>query len=197
MSSNRIFFIVFLITAFFASSYLIYTINSALRQNSRIEAREKAVIEQLKLIRKAELAYISINGEYTSNWNRLIDFVKNGQFYLTEKTETVIPLDYGADSIHVKIDTLGTRPVYDSLFAGVSNSDLERIMYVPGYKKTKFQIETGKIDKSGIKVDVIEVWNPKPVNPNREEESEYRSKKPLRFGSNASVTTSGNWGNDQ
>lgn len=196
MNSNRIFFLIFLITALAAGIFLIFSIDDSIRQNSRIEAREKAVIDQLKLIREAERAYLTINGQYTSDWNKLVEFVKNGQFYLIEKKETVIPLAYGADSIYVQYDTLGTVPVYDSLFAKIPGFEAERIMYVPGYKTTKFNIVADKIDKSGIMVDVIEVWNPKPVNPERDEDSEYTSKKPLRFGSQFSVTTSGNWGDD-
>lgn len=193
MSSNRILFIVFLVTALAGAIFLIRAINSSIQQSARIEMREKKVIDQLKKIREAERAYLAVNGQYTSDWNRLVEFLNNGVFYIVEKKETVIPLPYGADSIYVEIDTLGTRSVYDSLFARYDNFDASRIMYVPGYERTKFKVIADKIDKSGIMVDVIEVWNPKPVNPTRDEDSEYNSKKPLRFGSRYTVTTSGNW----
>lgn len=193
MNSNRLFFIVFLITAIGAAIYLVNTINSSIQQSARIKDAEEKVIEQLKRIREAQLAYIAVNGQYTSDWNKLVEFVKQGDFYVIERKETVIPLPYGADSIYVEIDTLGTVPVYDSLFAKYRNFNPDRLPYVPVYNEVKFKVRADKIDKSGIKVDVIEVWNPKPVNPERDEDSEYNSKKPLRFGSQFSVTTSGNW----
>ncbi len=193
MSSNKILFIVFLVTALGAAAYLINSIGSSIRQSERIEAAEQAVIDQLKKIREAEVAYIAVNGQYTSDWDKLIKFIKEGVFYVVEKKETIYELSYGADSVVVDIDTLGTVPVYDSLFAKYRNFNPDRIAYVPGYESVKFRIVVDKIDKSGIMVDVIEVWNPKPVNPDRDEDSEYTSRKPLRFGSQFNVTTSGNW----
>ncbi len=196
MSSNKIFFIVFLITAAAAAVYLISTINSSIQQSTRIKEAEEKIINQLKLIRQAEQAYISVNGTYTSNWDSLVNFVRNDVFFVTEKSETIIPQPYGKDSVIVNIDTLGTVSVFDSLFAKKPNFDLDRLPYVPGYKNVKFKVYTDKIDKSGQMVSVIEVWNPKPVSPDRDEDSEYNSKKPLRFGSQFTVTTSGNWGDE-
>ena len=193
MSSNKTLFIVFLITAAAASVYLWNTIDSSIKQSERIANAENAVIEQLKIIRQAELAYISVNGQYTSDWDKLADFIVNGEFYLTERTETIIALAYGAEEVTVNIDTLGTVSVYDSLFKDMPNFDVSRLQYVPGYNNVKFKAIASKVDKSGIMVDVIEVWNPKPVSPDRDEDSEYTTKKPLRFGSQFNVTTSGNW----
>jgi hypothetical protein len=42
-------------------------------------------------------------------------------------------------------------------------------------------------------VDVIEVKDPKPVNPNRKESNEAKNRKPLHFGSRFDISTSGNW----
>jgi len=193
MNSTRIFFIVFLVTAVGASVYLFNSINSSIQQSARIKEAEKKIIAQLKLIREAELAYISVNGEYTSDWKKLIEFINKGVFYVIEKKETIVEESYGVEKVTVEIDTLGTVPVYDSIFAKYPNFDADRLPYVPVYKNVKFNIATNKIDKNGIKVAVIEVWNPKEVNPERDEDSEYTSKKPLRFGSQYSVTTSGNW----
>ena len=42
-------------------------------------------------------------------------------------------------------------------------------------------------------VNVVEVRNPKPFDPNRKETNEANINKPLRFGSRTSITTAGNW----
>lgn len=193
MSSTRIFFIIFLITAGASGFYLYNSINSSIEQSARIADAEKQIINQLKLIREAELAYISVKGEYTADWNKLIEFINKGVFYVIEKKETITEESYGVETVTVQIDTLGTVPVFDSVFAKYPQFNADRLPYVPGYQNVKFNIKVDKIDKSGIMVNVIEVWNPKPVSPERDEDSEYTSKKPLRFGSQFSVTTSGNW----
>ena len=193
MSSTRIFYILFLITSLGMAFYLYSRINSSIEQADRIAAAEQKIIDQLISIRDAEMAYISVNGEYTDNWDSLIQFVKEGEFYVIEKTETIFELSYGADSVYVQIDTLGTVAVYDSLFANRSNFNPDRLPFVPGYQETKFKVSVDRIDKSGILVPVIEVWNPKPVNPEREVHHELNKNKTLRFGSLYSVTTSGNW----
>jgi hypothetical protein len=57
----------------------------------------------------------------------------------------------------------------------------------------KFEIYAGFVDKSGVKVQVIEVIDPSPANPIRKESNDQKNRKPLRFGSKIDVSTSGNW----
>lgn len=196
MSKTKIFTIVFGIVAAGLAYYLYYSIDTSIDATRRVAKMEARVIEQLKMIREAELAFESVNGQYTSNWDKLIAFVDTGKFYITEKKEFVKTLDYGADSTWVEVDTLGTVGVKDSIFKKSvwPKFNLSTLPYVPGVEPpTKFNIWADKIDKSGVTVNAIEVVNPKPVNPARDEESEYNTKKPLRFGSRTSVTTAGNW----
>ncbi|MCP4458209.1 MAG: hypothetical protein GY816_09340 [Cytophagales bacterium] len=177
-----------------SASYLRESINSSIQQTAQIEKSEGLIIEKLKLIRDAELAYLSVNRQYTSDWDKLIKFVNEGEFFLTEKKETIFELSYGVDSIVVQIDTLGTVSVLDSLFTNrFSDFDASDLPFVPGYEGVKFRVWADKISKSGLLVDAIEVVNPRPVNPERDEDSEYTTKKPLRFGSKYSITTTGNW----
>lgn len=72
------------------------------------------------------------------------------------------------------------------------NINLQRLAYKPG-TETKFDIWAGEVDKGGLKVDVIEVKDPKPDNPERKESNDLKNRKPLRFGSKVDVTTAGNW----
>ena len=72
----------------------------------------------------------------------------------------------------------------------VDLSTLGEIPYLPGQK---LEIYTGKVDKNGLMVQVLEVKDPKPVNPLRKESNEAKNRKPLRFGSRTDVSTSGNW----
>lgn len=176
--------------------FLVYSIKSSIDEAERIEIAEARIIEQLKMIREAEIAYMSVNGQYTSDWDKLLAFIDTGSFYLTEKTETIIPQPYGKDSIYVEIDTLGTKAVMDSLFGNNKwpRFNLATLPYVPGVEPpVKFDVWADKILKAGLLVNAIEVKNPRPVDPSRDEDSEYNTRKPLRFGSRTSVTTAGNW----
>ncbi|MEM6736391.1 MAG: hypothetical protein AAGC64_10175 [Bacteroidota bacterium] len=196
MSKTKIISVVMLIVWICLAVFLVYSIQSSIDEKQRIASSEARIIEQLKMIREAEIAYMQVNGQYTSDWDKLIAFIDTGKFYLTEKTETIITLPYGRDSIVVDIDTLGTRPVMDSLFSKNKWPDfnLEMLPFVPGIEPSKkFIVWADKITKAGLLVNAIEVKNPVPVDPSRDEDSEYNTKKPLRFGSRTSVTTAGNW----
>ena len=89
--------------------------------------------------------------------------------------------------------TLGSVTVIDSLFSMYPNFIASNLIYVPGYEDVKFEIWAGKIEKGGVQVDVVEVRNPKPFDPDRKESNEANINKPLRFGSRTSITTAGNW----
>lgn len=73
------------------------------------------------------------------------------------------------------------------------NVDVSTIGEVPYMPGQKLEIFTGKVDKNGLMVQVIEVKDPKPVNPARKESNDAKNRKPLRFGSRTDVSTSGNW----
>ena len=196
MSRIKILTTVFAITSVGLAYYLYYSINTTIKETKRIATMEAAIINQLKLIREAELGYKAVHGRYTSNWDSLLHFVDSGYFYITERIETVITLDYGADSTSVQIDTLGRVQVIDSLYGAhkYPNFQLAELPYVPGITpKIKFLIWADKIKKANLLVSSVEVWNPSPINPNRDEESEINIKKPLRFGSRTNITTAGNW----
>lgn len=60
--------------------YLVYTsINEPIEYEKQYNKRYSAVVNRLKLIRDAQVAYKSINNKYTGSFDTLIDFVKNGQ----------------------------------------------------------------------------------------------------------------------
>lgn len=196
MSKTKIVSIVMLVVWIGLAGFLVYSIKSSIDEAERIESAEARIIEQLKMIREAEIAYMTVNGQYTSDWDKLLSFIDTGSFYLTEKSETIITLPYGKDSIVVNIDTLGTVPVVDSLFSTNKwpRFSLQTLPYVPGVSPAvKFEVWADKIYKAGLQVNAIEVRNPRPVDPSRDEDSEYNTRKPLRFGSRTSVTTAGNW----
>jgi len=195
MNKTRIFSLSFLIVAIALFAYLVHRIKFAIDEEARIANVEARVIKKLEMIREAQIAYQSVNGEYANTWEKLKDFIANGDFYIVEITEELINLSYGRDSSVYHYDTLGSVTVMDSLFnkQKYPNFNLEDLAVIPDSGGKTFDLFTEKVTKGGITVDVIEVRDIAPANPMRRESNEARNRKPLRFGSRTDVTTSGNW----
>jgi hypothetical protein len=189
MSKTKIFSIVFFVAAVVIGYFFVDSIAYDIQQEKKIKREEARVINKLKQIRSGMIAYQRVNGQYTSDWEKLINFIDTGDFYLTERSETIIPREYGGDSVVINIDTLGTIPVFDSLYSDIENFKLKNLPFKPGTKK-KFEIFADKIIKGSVKVDVFEVKDPDPINPRRREDN---NDKALRVGSRSEVTTTGNW----
>ena len=183
-------------TLLFAAGLAFYLVNSikySIDEEARINAAEDKVIEKLKMIRDAQIAFQSVNGKYANEWDSLLNFVENGNIFLIQRREETVLLDYGAEETTLYLDTLGSVTVIDSLFSSIPNFKASNLIFVPGYENVKFEIWASKIEKGGVEVDVVEVRNPKPFDPNRKEANEANINKPLRFGSRTSITTAGNW----
>lgn len=189
MSKTKIFSILLFLVAVVIGYFFVRSVADDIQKEKRIAREEARVIEKLKLIRSGLVSYQRVNGQYTSDWDKLISFIDSGKFYVTERSERIIPRDYGGDSVVIEIDTLGTVPVYDSLYGNLPNFNLANLPYKPG-TKTKFDIFADKVIKGSVKVDVFEVKDPDPINPKRKKDN---NEKALRVGSRSDVTTAGNW----
>lgn len=189
MNVTKIISIITFVIAIALGFYLFKSIQSTILEAKKIEKEETRVINKLKLIRKAMTAYQKVNGQYTSDWDKLVHFVDSGKFYVIERKEQIIQRQYGGDSVIVHLDTLGSVPVKDSLFSNYSYAQLAKLPYKPN-SDTKFNIYANKITKAGVDVDVFEVEDPDPINPARQKGGK---KKPLKIGSKNEVTTAGNW----
>lgn len=89
--------------------------------------------------------------------------------------------------------TKGTALISYSNYVFNKNIDVRKLGEVPGNHGLMFEVFVKKIDRNGLMVDVIEVRDPKPINPARKESNEQKARKPLRFGSRSDVSTAGNW----
>jgi hypothetical protein len=269
MNLTKIISAVLLVISVALAGYLWYSIKSTIDFRDSIAATETQIVEKLRVIREAEKVFLEQHGRYTSNWDSLINFIQTGEVPITVRTETIIPLSYGQDSIHVKIDTIGVVSAKDKIFKktytinaaddgtflgffakegdevvrnaksyrlqrasnnrideftflekGTVSSlanikegdqvtkgafliaiedyqfnpdlDVATLKQVPGSGKD-FQIFTDKLDRNGVPVNVIHVWDPQPINPDRRESNEAENRKPLQFGSKTDVKTTGNW----
>lgn len=191
---TRILTIVFTIVAIGIAYYLVDRIKFAIDEEKRIAIVERQIIDKLMFIRDAEVAYKEANGQYTSDWNKLINFIDTGTIYITQRREEIKLLDYGAEETIIHIDTLDNVPVSDSLFSistyNKFKDDLENLSKVPVTGET-FILSADKIKKGNVNVDVFLAEDPAPVNPARRGDDSILG--PLRVGSLTEVTIAGNW----
>ncbi len=156
MKLTKILTIVFFVISIGLAYYLYSRIKFSIDEEARIKRIEAKVIERLVMIREAQNAYQSVNREYAKDWDKLIDFIQNGTFYIIERTEVIITLDYGADTSIFHYDTLGTVPVIDSLFSSGKHPglDLQTLATIPESGGKIFDLFTDRIEKSGVLISV-------------------------------------------
>ena len=178
--------------------------------NQLKEKRYKVVIENLKDIRDAQLAHRTVTGQFQGDWDKLVSFIENEQFTITQRRDsTVIDKEltrrYGVDTTKdiVIIDTLGFVPVKDSLFG--ADPRYKTMMNVPGVKEgQKFELKSGLLEQNGINIPVFEASVSKKVLLFDQDknlvniESEVVSVEgvngpTLKVGSMEEVNTNGNW----
>lgn len=157
-------------------SYLIFRgINEPIKFNKEKKYRYGFVIQRLKDIRTAQLAYKSVNGAYTGEFDSLLTFIKTGRFALIKQIGSV------EDSSAVIIRDTIYIPVKDSIFPG--NYPVDSLPFVPFGNGIKFKMQAGEIEKGKVKVKVFEVVDTAPFDP----------KEVLQVGSMTEPSNAGNW----
>ena len=148
-------------------SYQIYnSIMGPIDFNKVRDQRYAKVINRLKEIRKAQIAYKDVNGKYSKSFDTLIKFIDEGFFTLIERRDSsYLQYDrtYRIDMLKevIVIDTLGTVNVKDSLFN--YNNDYVNMAKIPiDGVEAQFSIDADKIEKNSggtisYYVDVFEV----------------------------------------
>ena len=143
-------------------SYKIYdSINKPINFNEVKYNRYYDVIDRLKEIRTAQIAYKDVNGVYSNNFDSLVNFIDNGIFTLIEKRDSsYLEYDriYRIDMLKevVVVDTLGFVSVKDSLFKNnTTYKDMKKIP-VKGID-TVFRIDAKIIMINDYKAPVFEV----------------------------------------
>ena len=184
------------------------SINGPIEFNKVKNERYLKVIDKLKDIRNAQIAYKSVNGIYSDNFEGLIKFIDTAQYTLIQKRDSSF-LEYDRtfriDMLRevVVIDTLGFASVKDSLFG---NSDRYKNMSkvpIEGVDEI-FKIKSDVIDKNGYNVPVFEVRVSKDIVLFDQNKDLLKQEKGLMsvdgvngpdivLGSLTEVSTNGNW----
>lgn len=176
------------------------------------EARYAKVIENLKDIQAAELAYKEITGSFTGDWDSLVSFMDTAKFAITQRRDTsyadvaknkAFGIDEGYFIEESLIDTLGFTAVKDSLYGNTTRYKTMMNVPVEGVD-AKFELKAGKIEKNDATYSVFEAKVSKKVilsDLNKDllaQEMQVQSVDgvngpDIKVGSLEDVNTTGNW----
>ena len=190
-------------------AYQVYnSINAPIKFNEVKNERYLKVIDKLKDIRNAQIAYKSVNGVYADNFDGLIKFIDTAQYTLIQKRDSSYMKYnrvYRIDMLEeiVVIDTLGFASVKDSLFGNSGRYKNMAQVPIDGIDKT-FSIKADVIDKNGYNVPVFEVRISKDDVLFDQNKDLLKQEKALMsvdgvngpdlvLGSMTEVSTNGNW----
>ena len=191
---------VLLLVVIVVLAYLVFeSVMKPVRFNKSVGTRSKAVIQNLIDIRASEMAYKIINGRYTSSFDTLVDFLKNGEIPVIK----MVPDPDDTTFTKTIRDTLRYIPVIDSLFGKRMDFKINNFKYIPFSKNEMFDLDAGVIEKGGVDVNVFEAhahyniilngMNEQMVDnliAGKEQIERYPG---LKVGSMTEASTDGNW----
>ena len=157
---KQITYVLFLFSA--ALVFAIYnSINAPIEFNMVKNERYLKVIDRLKDIRNAQVAFKSVNGIYSNDFEELVKFVDSAQFTIVQKRDSsYMQYDrvYRIDMLRevIVVDTLGYVSVKDSLFSNTDSYKSMASIPIDGIDE-KFKLKADIIDKNGYNVPVFEV----------------------------------------
>ena len=179
-------------------SYLLYsTIMKPIRFTKEKKERSADVINTLKDIRKAQIAFKSINRYYASSFDELIPLIDTGEFTIVQKRDEELKYynkiyrEYQLKDT-VYIDTLGFASIKDSIFGADYN--LENLRYIPHSQGTEIDLNAGRIKSGKLTVQVFEARAKKEEYlKGLDEDLTKNTAKDLVVGSMKSAKINGNW----
>ncbi|GAB1404188.1 MAG: hypothetical protein PHX54_03925 [Lentimicrobiaceae bacterium] len=180
--------------------YFVYaSIMEPIRFEKTLTQRNTRIVNQLKDIRSAQTLYKQFNNKYTSSFDTLIDFLKNGQIPIVK----MIPDPTDTTYSRTINDTIGYIAITDSLFSNRPNFKLNELPVIPYSNGQRFDMKTDMVDKGGVIVPVIEIVVPYKVYLSDLDQQDVvnlieRQKAINRYpglvmGSLTEATTDGNW----
>lgn len=191
-----------------AFAFLDYdAIDSELKYQEKKKLVESHIIQRLKDIRKAQLAYLKENGKYAASFDSLEHFLKYGEIGLVKRLGA-LPDSVPTDEMARELGLISQMPdsmteaqviaagmiIRDTIqvpvMANLFDEDdaksrkapfkVDSLAYVP-FSNHKFELNTGQIESGGVTQPVFEVFDPKPFA------------EMLKVGSLTEGSTAGNW----
>ena len=189
--------------------YKIYNgVMAPINFNKEKKVRFAKVIENLKIIRDAEIAYYEVMGNYTDKEDVLISFIDTAQRPIIEMRDTIFKVNKGTKWQPVMVDVekrVKDTISFEPILIQFEGRDYKNMFTVPGVDGKKFEIQVSSIEKiAGLEVPVFEAKTDKDailkgmdrslVKLEKEAVVATEVKGPyVSVGSLSEVTTGGNW----
>jgi hypothetical protein len=140
---------------------LIYNgIMAPIEFNENKRERYAKVIENLKIIRDAQVAYYDVMGTYTDKEDVLISFIDTAQRPIIEMRDTVIKVNKGTKWQPVMVDVekrVKDTIAYEPILVQFKDRNYKNMFQVPGVPNKKFTVEVNTVEKiAGLEVPVFE-----------------------------------------
>lgn len=195
--------LVLLVAIIVLGYFVVESIMEPVRFNKEKNKRSEIVIQKLQDIRAAQIAYKAINNTYMADWDTLINFIKENEFPIVKE----IPDPNDTTNTKIIRDTLGFKPIVDSLYSHRDHFNIDQLKYVPlplkYFNNETFKLDAGAIERGGLKVDVFEcsvtydvmlkgLDRQLVINLNKKV-TEMNKFPGLKVGSMTEASTEGNW----
>ena len=179
-------------------SYTLYSvIMNPIRFNTEKNSRSEDVIQRLKDVRKAQIAFKEVNRYYASNFDELIPLIDTGVFTIVQRRDEELKY-YNKlyREFQLKdttfIDTLGYASIKDSIFG--EDYNLQNLRFIPHAQGSELQLRAGKIKSGSLTVQVFEAKAPKEEYlKGLDVDLVKNASKDLIVGSMTSAKINGNW----
>lgn len=149
---NNIIKIALLIVIIGLAYFVVESILKPVRFNKEVNSRNEVIIQNLRDIRTVEMAYKTLNGQYSASFDTLLDFVKTGEIPVVK----MVPDPEDTTFTRNIRDTIGYIPVFDSLFGRRIDYNINNLKYIPFTENVEFELNASIIDKGGVDVNVFE-----------------------------------------
>ena len=162
---------ILLVAAILLLGYLLVdSIMNPIRFRNERDLREKVVIERLKNIRTAQVAFKSKYGAYTSSFDTLINFVKTDSFPLIYKegslTDEMIEKGITTEREALKRGLIVRDTSYTSVLDSIFKRGfrIDSIRFVPFSGNHQFTLKAAKVPTtSKVEVEVFEASVPNNI----------------------------------
>ncbi len=171
--------------------YIYRGIQGPIRFKAEVSKRTEHVVNKLKDIRDAQIAFRNVNGHFTASFDTLIDFINNGKIPIIKLTAD--PKDTTFTKMF--IDTVGYTLVIDSIFKNRPDFKTQELRIIPYSDGVEFSMQAGTAVKANVTVNVIEVMaaNKYFLKGLELKKNHIDPEEGLKFGSMTDPTTDGNW----
>jgi hypothetical protein len=197
--------VILLLLAIFLGLKIYDGILEPIKFNEEKIEKFSVVVDNLKIIRDAEVKYYEVNSQYTNDKAGLINFINTARLAITETKTIVEKINKGGgiiiDEEKKVTDTIGYEPVLKYF----KDRNFKDMFKVPGTDGVEFEIEIGSVEKvPGLVVATFRARTPKKgilVGMNEsllKQEIEAVENDQIKgefvsVGSLEEVTTGGNW----